>query len=172
MGRDYFLLLVAVAAVAYLASAQTTQPAATTTQQQQTTAPAGQATPQPCQNVTDVLAQQLVQLWAQAFPGAALLPVFGIPSLTNGTAVLTHTTSKQKLSIDGLMSNSPLANNARYSTECINGHYLNLYEIMLPDIPGADGNVSTGEMYVNALGDNGLNVAGVHFVSLLCACGL
>lgn len=114
--------------------------------------------------VTDKLAREIEALWKSAFHDAALLPVIGLPSNNHGVLTLTHTDgSGNMLKINGLPSRSPLSNNALYSAECSKGQYLNLYEVMIPDIPGADGRESTAEIYVKLLGECGLNVAGVHF---------
>jgi hypothetical protein len=96
------------------------------------------------------------------FTDAAVLPVIGYPSHSGGVVTITHGMD-HKMSINGLVSNSPLANNALYSVECTGGQFLNLYEAMIPDIPGKNGQPSTAQLYVNALRDNGLDVAGVHF---------
>lgn len=74
---------------------------------------------------------------------------------------MTHTDgSGVPLKINGLPSQSPLANNALYSSEHSKGRILNLYEIMLPDIPGKHGEPSTNEIYVKLLVKYGLDVAG------------
>ena len=118
--------------------------------------------------VDDKLARLVEKLWKKYFPSALLLPVIGLPSNANGVATLTHGTGHQ-MSINGLLSNSPLANNALYSFECATSKdgcvskFLNLYEIMVPDIPGKDGEDSTAEYYVKLLNKYGLSVAGVHF---------
>lgn len=114
--------------------------------------------------VNDNLARQVEALWKQAFSDASLLPQIGLPSNSKGVLTLTHTDGSGNLmKINGLPSKSPLANNALYSAECSRDKYLNLYEIMLPDIPGEDGEPSTAEFYVNQLGQQGLSVSGVHF---------
>lgn len=114
--------------------------------------------------LNDNQAHQVEAVWKQAFSDAFLLPVIGLPSNSDGVLTLTHTDGSGKvMKINGLPSRSPLANNALYSSECINGKYLNLYEIMIPDIPGDDGEDSTAEFYVKQLWQQGLHVAGVHF---------
>jgi hypothetical protein len=67
------------------------------------------------------------------------------------------------MSINGLPSRSPLANNALYSFECSKGVYLNLYEIMLVDIPGKHGEPSTVEYYLHLLAKYGLSVSASHY---------
>lgn len=117
-----------------------------------------------CRVIDDCSAEKLLKVWKRAFCDAIILPVIGYPSNSGGVVTITHTMGDSVLlNINGLASKSPLANNALYSAECIDGHYLNLYEIMIPDIPGKCGEESTAEIYVNALRDKGLNVAGVHF---------
>jgi hypothetical protein len=59
--------------------------------------------------------------------------------------------------------NSPLCNNALFSSECSGDKYINLYEVLIPDIPGTNGALSTAQIYVNALAAQGLDVAGFHF---------
>jgi hypothetical protein len=120
---------------------------------------------QPITPLTDNYAKTLETEWKRAFPDASILPVIGLPSYKgSGVVTITHTMGDNNLlKINGLPSHSPLANNALYSSELSNGIYLNLYEIMIPDIPGTNGQPSSAERYVAALRDNGLNVAGVHF---------
>jgi hypothetical protein len=113
--------------------------------------------------VNDKVALRVEAIWKDAFPNASLLPVIGLPSNSGGVATLTHTIDNTLMSINGLPSKSPLANNALYSFECSNGVYLNLYEIMLPDIPGKHGSKSTVEYYTHLLEKQGLSVAGNHW---------
>jgi hypothetical protein len=119
----------------------------------------------PVQTLTDEDARLIERAWKQYFPDSSILPVIGYPSYKNtGVVTLTHTMGDGKLlKINGLTSKSPLSNNALYSTEVSGGRYINLYEIMIPDIPGTNGAPSTAERYVSALRDNGLDIAGVHF---------
>lgn len=120
-------------------------------------------TPPHC-TITDEVARQVEAQWKAAFPDATLLPVIGLPSNNKGVLTLLHTMGDGKvLKINDLPSNSPLANGALYSAECVNGIILNLYEIMIPDIPGLNGEHSTGQIYINALHNQGLDVAGVHY---------
>lgn len=114
--------------------------------------------------INDRLARNVERMWQRAFPSASLLPVIGYPSNNNNkVAVLTHMMDKNLMKINGLTSRSPLANNALYSFECSRDKFINLYEIMIPDLPGRRGEKSTAQIYINALRDNGLDVAGVHF---------
>jgi len=113
--------------------------------------------------IDDKYAEKLLKKWRKVFPDAIIFPCVGYPSKANGVVTITHTMCNKDLKINGLPSKSPLANNALYSAECSKGKYLNLYEIMIPDIPGKCGEPSTAEIYVNALRDNCLDVNGVHF---------
>lgn len=65
--------------------------------------------------------------------------------------------------INGVPCYNPLCANALLSGELRDGTWVNLYEIMLPDIADASTGVSTVQYYVNLLHDNGLDVAGFHF---------
>lgn len=67
------------------------------------------------------------------------------------------------MTIDGLPSYSPLANDALYSVEVSNDVWLNLYETMMPDVPGTNGSPSSGQRYSNALSRGGIDVAGNHY---------
>lgn len=130
--------------------------------------------------IDDRLAKKILTLWQTAFPDAFILPVVGFPSNNNNkVAIFTHTMAKSNIGarsstsnnqddsmlmkVNGLPSKSPLSNNALYSFECTRDKFLHFYEIMLPDIPGKNGERSTVQIYVNALRDNGLDVAGLHW---------
>jgi hypothetical protein len=115
--------------------------------------------------IDDHLARKIDRLWKRSFPDNFILPVVGFPSNNNNKyAVFSHTLGDGMLmNINGLESKSPMANNALYSFECTRGRFLHFYEIMLPDIPGKKGRPSVVQIYVNALRDNGLDVAGVHW---------
>ena len=120
----------------------------------------------PCKDcvVNDKVAKRVEKLWKDAFQSALLLPVIGYPSNADGVATLTHQLNdSHPMKLNGLVSKSPLANSALYSFECSDGKYINLYEIMLPDIPGKHGEISTAQYYVKLLGKYGLDVAGFHF---------
>jgi hypothetical protein len=117
----------------------------------------------------DAMAEQIATVWKAMFPDVAVLPVIGYPSKNKGVMTLTHTgniaglPAMPPMTINGVSSNSPLANNALYSAEPTQYGYLNLYEIMLPDVPGTNGAPSLGTKYKNALQAQGIDVAGDHF---------
>ena len=114
--------------------------------------------------LANVFALEVEALWKASFPDATLLPVVGLPSNNKGVLTLTHTDGSGKLlKINGLPSKSFLANNALYSAEISEGIVLNLYEIMIEDIPGVLGGESTAQAYIRMLSERGLQVSGVHF---------
>ena len=113
--------------------------------------------------LTNKDAVRVEKLWQSSFPDAALLPKIGYPSKGHGVATLTHSLGGHPHSINGLESKSPLVNNALYSFELSGGKYINLYEVMLPDIPSKNGGLSTVQIYVNALAKYGVDVAGNHY---------
>ena len=121
--------------------------------------------PGPSSMMNDQIAAQVAAEWKKVFSDASLFPVIGLPSNNKGVMTLTHTMGPHAppLMINGLASRSPLANNALYSSEVSGGKYLNLYEIMLPDIPGSNGEPSTTQRYVNAMARQGIDVAGNHY---------
>lgn len=113
--------------------------------------------------LTDITARKVETIWKKAFPDATLFPGIGLPSQDNGVLFLTHTLNLGKvLKINGLPSSSPLASNSLYSAEVINGKYFNIYEVLMPDIPGLNGDSSTAEIYIKALIKEGLTPAGLH----------
>lgn len=120
-------------------------------------------------SMNDQVANQIVGIWKGAFSDAALLPVIGLPSNNKGVMTMTHTMQMPgmppppPMTINGLPTNSPLGNNALFSSEVSQGKWLNLYEIMLPDIPGSGGQPSLCQKYVNALQRGGIDVAGNHY---------
>lgn len=119
--------------------------------------------------LTSIDATNILSVWIQSFPFSAIIPVIGFPENANGAVTITHdlrmasNEPAMPLNINGLDSFSPLSTNALYSTECRNGKFINLYEAMIPDIPGTNGEPSTAQIYVNALRDLGMDVAGFHF---------
>lgn len=114
--------------------------------------------------LTDTAAKQIEAVWKQYFKDASILPVIGYPSYKKaGVMTLTHSMGGPLMTIDGLESKSPLSNNALYSVECVDGVYLNLYEIMLPEIPGVSGSLSTSETYKKELFKRGIVVQGDHY---------
>lgn len=123
----------------------------------------------PCTTLTDADANRVAALWQATFTEAFLIPRIGIPSQDGGVLTLAHNLQRSpsepemELLINGLPSNSPLAEYALYSAECSEGKFINLYEVMLPELPGSNGTLSTTSAYVDALGRQGLQVAGFHF---------
>ena len=122
-----------------------------------------------CTTLTDADAARVVALWNATFTEAFLIPRIGIPSQDGGVITIAHNLQRSPsepemdLLINGLPSMSPLAEYALYSAECSNGRFINLYEVMLPELPGSNGTRSTTSIYVDALGRQGLQVAGFHF---------
>lgn len=114
--------------------------------------------------MTDCLAKKVECIWKKSFCDATLIPVIGIPSCTCGVMMLTHKLGKciGKVQINGLKSNSPLANNEFYTAEVAGGQWLNLYKIMIPDVPGQCGCKSSAEVYTEALVKLGISVDAVY----------
>lgn len=110
--------------------------------------------------VDDNTAKKLLALWGKYYPGVAAVTM---PSTANGVFTMTHGMNMPLMKVNGLKSKSPLANNALFSTEVSGDSYINFYEVMIPDIPGKCGEQSTAQIYINALHERGLDVAGVHF---------
>ena len=110
--------------------------------------------------MSDCLAKQIECIWKEAFCDAAILPVIGFPSCGCCVMTLTHTLGKciPKLKINGLTSKSILANNAFYSAEVGCGKWLNLYQGIIPNIPGECGCKSSGEVYIEALVKLGISI--------------
>lgn len=120
-----------------------------------------------CPVMDDCLAREIECLWKKAFCDATIVPCLGQPSKTCGVLWLTHTLGKSlgkcPHTINGLPIRSPLVNNAQYTAEVSNCQWVNLYEIMLPDIPGKCGCKSSTEVYVEALVKLGISVEGDHY---------
>lgn len=118
----------------------------------------------PLHVLTDKDANVIIDLWQREFKDAAILPVIGFPSHGKGVMTFTHTMGDGKvMSFNGLKSNSPLSNNALGSFEFTGGKFLSIYEIMIPDIPGTDGNRSTAQIYIDELANQGLQVNAAHY---------
>ncbi len=111
----------------------------------------------------DCLAKKIECLWKDAFPNAMILPVIGYPSCGTGVMTLTHGQCMPPLVVNQLPLLSPLANNALYSAEVSCGKWVNLYEVMIPDIPGDNGCKSSSELYIKLLVDAGISVEGDHY---------
>ena len=117
----------------------------------------------------DRAAEQVANVWKAMFPDAAVLPVIGYPSKNKGVMTLTHSgnvagmPAMPPMTINGVSSASPLSNNALYSAEPTAHGFLNLYETMLPDVPGTNGSPSLGTRYKDALQMMGIEVDGDHY---------
>jgi len=123
----------------------------------------------------DSLCQSGLGLFQGIDPSAAIFPGIGLPSQNNGVCTITHTMgpTAAKLKINGLISNSPLSNNALFSFECAvlgssgsdnsTGMWLNLYEVMVADFAKTNGMRSAGQTYINKLFANGLDVTATHY---------
>jgi len=110
--------------------------------------------------MNDKIANKIIALWKKYFPDVTVVTM---PSKGDGVLTLVHGSNMPKMKINGLVSRSPLANSSLFSTEISRGKYINLYETMIPSIPGKNGERSTDQVYVNELYRLGLDVAGVHF---------
>lgn len=119
-------------------------------------------------HLSDQRAKEIQILWRHTFPDALILPIVGFPSKSRGVMVLSHSINTKyfhmdKMSINGLKSRSPLANNALFSTEVADGKFLNLYEVMLPDIPGKNGKKSTVQYYIDLLSSENISISASHY---------
>lgn len=113
-----------------------------------------------CPEMTDCLAKKIECIWKKAFCDATIIPKLGVPSCACGVMALTHTLGKcvPKAKINGLCVQSMLANNAFYTAEVSGNKWVNLYRIILPDIPGKCGCKSSGEIYTEALVKLGISI--------------
>ena len=74
-------------------------------------------------SIDDAMAEQVASVWRAMFPDAAVLPVIGYPSHGKGVMTLTYSGNisglppSHPMTINGVTSGSPLANNALYSAE-------------------------------------------------------
>lgn len=119
-----------------------------------------------CEPISDHLAKKIEAIWRANFPFASILPEIGLPSndLTPGVVTIAHTSNLGgTMKFNGLPIKSLLGNAALYSAEVSRGHFVNIYETMLPDIPGKNGAPSTAEIYVKILGEYGLTIDGDHY---------
>ena len=112
--------------------------------------------------MTDCLAQEIECIWKACFCDASILPQIGFPSCGNCVMTLTHRLEKcpRPLKINELPSLSMLANNAFYTAEVSCGHWMNLYTVPIPNIPGKRGCKSSGEVYTEALVKLGISIGG------------
>lgn len=118
----------------------------------------------PFHNLDD-LSRGVEAEWKTYFPSASIMPGIGLPSQNKQNwLLLTHQPNNaETTTISGVPCKSPLCMNALYSSELHNGTWLNLYEIMVPEIAGRGGEPSTSQKYVNALQRAGLDVSAIHF---------
>lgn len=107
--------------------------------------------------ISDSYSNKLVSIWKKTFNNAIILPTIGYPTNSNGVLTITHTIPNFHF-----ISKSFLINNALYSVECIDGKYLNMYELHVPDILVKNSCKSIIEIYVDALKNNGLDIVGIH----------
>jgi len=119
-------------------------------------------------NITDDTCTNLSKLFQVLDPNATALPDIGLPSQGNGVCTITHQMAgTPHMLINGDECKSILCNNALFSTECTaSGHYLNLYEIMIDDIPSVDNSTgvirSSSQFYADSISRSGLSVSGLH----------
>ena len=117
----------------------------------------------------DAAAEKVANVWRAMFPDATIVPGIGYPSKGKGVMLLTHSGNvagmppMPPMTINGVPSQSPLSNNALYTAEPTAAGFLNLYETMLPDIPGKNGAPSLGTRYKDALQMMGIEVDGDHY---------
>lgn len=113
--------------------------------------------------ITEDFKAGVLKLWQAIDSKASVSKEWSTPTVM----LLTHQLGTMPMTLDGVTSMSPLANNALLSIECvtINGRkdWLMMYEIMIPDIPGVRGEASTAEVYRNSLNDQGLRIDGDHY---------
>jgi len=115
--------------------------------------------------VNDNTCRQCETVFKNIDPQATILPGVGLPSQNDGVCTIMHGMGRgsTNLKINGLESKSPLANKALFSTECSNGHTLNLYKMMLPEkLSHQPGQPSAAQQYASELNKMGLSVAGSH----------
>lgn len=103
-------------------------------------------------HIDDCLVKKIECLWKNVYCDAHIVPNHC------DVLVLSHTATKCKTKINGLTIKSPLVNNGYYSVEISDCNWVNLYEAVIPDIPGKCGCKSSGELYIDALVKLGLSV--------------
>ena len=111
-------------------------------------------------SMDDCLAKKIECIWKKTFCDATIIPKIGMPSTANCVMTLTHRVDRcaPHLKINGVTSKSILANNAFYSAEVSDCKWVNLYQILLPNIPGKCGCKSSIEIYIEALIKLGISV--------------
>lgn len=110
----------------------------------------------PC--MSDCLAQEIECIWKEAYCDAKIIPQIGYPSCGNGVMTLTHSLGLPPIRINGLCTQSMLANNSLFTSEVSCGKWLNLYQTNLPNVPGKCGCKSSGEVYIESLVKLGISV--------------
>lgn len=110
--------------------------------------------------MTDALAQQIECTWKTLFCDATIIPTLGMPSCNGGVMVLTHRLGNcvPEQKINGLCIKSMLANNSYYSAEVSDCKWVNLYQGLIPNIPGRCGCKSSSDVYIEALIKFGISV--------------
>lgn len=123
-----------------------------------------------CYRVDAQLCKTIRKKYAQILGG----DINDFPEIGNvndgGVCTLAQDFHMPDMVLNSFICKSPLCNYALHSSECAQREgndkskkYLNLYEIMIQDVPNFEGERSTVQVYVNELHKRGLDVAGVHF---------
>ena len=110
-----------------------------------------------CCVIDKCLLNELECLWKQFSHTASADLSKGVILLSHGLPVHFNNT------INGLAVHSPLVSHGLYSVECSEGKYVNLYEVIIPDIPGAHGHDSTGKIFTKILAKYNIFTDGDHF---------
>ena len=102
--------------------------------------------------ITTDLSNKVLAKFSCSFPDAYLT------FKTSSTITVTHTIpSWNHPKLNGVRTCSILTNNAFMTSECSDNNYLNLYQVILPDIPGSCGDDSTVEIFTKLLSKFGLS---------------
>lgn len=117
----------------------------------------------------DRITEKVLAIYQSAFPDAFIFPKIGLPSQNGqrwGLITFTATRKGEQPNFPAwneYIVRSPLDNNALTSLELSQQKgeeeftWSNRFEIMLPDIPGADGALGSTEFYVTRLQDCGID---------------
>lgn len=109
--------------------------------------------------------RDVISVWRCDFPDFYPLDCYCSPCLK----VYGHRLLPNRVQINGLVSNSPLADKAFYSWELAKNcsgnkeKYLNLYQVQIPDFPGKCGKKSTVQVFTKAVQKCGLDVNGKNY---------